>query len=167
MKNLIVTCLLIILIRLAMSAQTYYDRISTVTVPDKTELNKIDSIVSISRFKNAKYISLSFFNATDLTMRHFYDTINTDTTYYINISGDMSPICDSSDCIAKLGKRYFILPPNTPWEMKPAIKKIFCYSRDELFTKYFTYYPLLIERSTEGKMTQVPDTTERYYFLIE
>ncbi len=167
MKNLFGICLFVFFLQLTLAAQTYHYRITTVRMEDFTEIKKIDSIVRKSRFKGAKYIDLSFFNATDVRLRNFYAPIDTDTTYYIAIFGKMAPLCDSGDCITKYREKYYILPVNVPWDKKYPTKKNYYYRYEDILTKYFTMLPMLIERNSDGRMTEVSDTTERYYFLTE
>jgi len=167
MKNLFGICLLVLFLQLALAAQTHHDRITTVRMEDFTEIKKIDSIIRKSRFKGAKYINLSFFNATDVRLRNFDAPIDTDTTYYIAIYGKMAPLCDSGDCITNYREKYYVLPVNVPWNKKYPTKKNYYYSSEDILTKYFTMLPMLIERKPDGRMTEVSDTTERYYFLTE
>lgn len=167
MKNLFGICLLVLFLQLALAAQTHHDRITTVRMEDFTEIKKIDSIIRKSRFKGAKYINLSFFNATDVRLRNFDAPIDTDTTYYIAIYGKMAPLCDSGDCITNYREKYYVLPVNVPWNKKYPTKKNYYYSSEDILTKYFTMLPMLIERKPDSRMTEVSDTTERYYFLTE
>lgn len=171
MKRILIICILLTCIGIVFKAQTKYVYVPTITIHDTTELSKIDSIVIRSRLKKAKYIRLFFNNADDSLMRHHYDSIDINSTYYIAMFGNMVPPNKATkvfidDKIVKYGSRYYVLPPNTPWKIKTQSTKKYEYSSDDIL-KFLEVRPILLERNTVGSLTQVSDTTMRYFYLTE
>ena len=144
-----------------------YRTLIPIKIIDKTELKMIDSIVGKSRFKKAKYIELLFHRAEDVTMKEGDDIyINPDSTYYIVVFGDMVPSSVFGSQITRFGNRYYIVPKNTPWATVSSHPKKYWYDSNHILD-YLGVLPILLERSPNGRITEVSDTTERYYFLTE
>jgi hypothetical protein len=169
MKNLIFIAIVFVCIGVIYADPDYncYKTLTPIKIIDKTELKMIDSVIRKSKFKKAKYIKLVFHRAEDIRMKEGDDVyINPDSTYYIGVFGGMVPSTVFGSQITRFGNRHYILPNNTPWVTESSHPKKYWYDCNHILD-YLGVLPILLERKPDGRMTEVSDTTERYYFLIE